>query len=357
MQAQVMERWWLRSLPLISFLLIAALAAWAHVRRNGRFNHRDCSSWVAVAIGLPVLYTAGHFVLMVKLGPELGSSDVLRISIASFASPVFIFGTCIGFAVLASRGIVLAANAPPLPRTARYSAFIVAASVLLVASMGWRATWADVASRTAQWAAARQPHVSEQLLDEAIRIMPYERYYQRQLIFDLLARAVADIQQLGRTPDRYSMVDRNLAVATFQARETLKLFPRDAWSVLALANVLQVRALRFLRPLDPVAGESAAREANELFLLAHRMFPAQPLVLRNWAQLLFDQGSVQDAYRLLDLMEKLIPNELEPYYERMLMARQVNDITVISDLVARARSALEPRLFEQLLYVVKTQQN
>ncbi|MBI4190893.1 MAG: O-antigen ligase family protein [Betaproteobacteria bacterium] len=346
-------RWWLRTLPILSILLIAALAAWARARRSGGVGSGVAWSWLAIAVGLPMLYAAGHFALMVKAEAGPGLSDVQSISIASFAGPIFIFGMCIVLALLASRGTV----APPLSRAARFSIFALAASVLLVASLHWRSTRADVASAAAQWAYAKQPQVSEQLVEEAIRIMPYEQYYQRQLIFDLLGRAVADIRELGRAPDRYPMVERNLAVAELQARETLKLFPRDAWSVLALANVLQVRALRFLRPLAPAAGGTAALEANQLFALAHRMFPAQPLVLRNWAQLLFDQDNLPDAYRLLDLMEKLVPNELEPYYERIVIAKQVNDFSVISATLERARGALEPRLFNQLLVVANAQQN
>ena len=87
------------------------------------------------------------------------------------------------------------------------------------------------------------------------------------------------------------------------------------------------------------------------------MFPVQPLVLRNWAQLLFDQGNVPDAYQLLDLMEKLIPDKLEPYSERIIMARQVGDSAVVSATVERARAALPKGLFSRLLTVANAQQN
>lgn len=56
------------------------------------------------------------------------------------------------------------------------------------------------------------------------------------------------------------------------------------------------------------------------FQSAYEIFPNQPLVLRNWAQLRFNEGDQWGAYRLIDRMEKVIPNELEPYSERILIA-------------------------------------
>ena len=152
------------------------------------------------------------------------------------------------------------------------------------------------------------------------------------------------------------MVERNLAEAERQAREALRLRPRDPAFVLALANVLQMRALRILRSHDPARGQNAAVEANQLFETAHKMFPAQPIVLRNWAQLLFDEGNLADAYLLLDLMEKLIPDQVDPYAERIIMARQAGDSAVVSATVERARRVLEEPLFRQLLTVAKAQQ-
>ncbi len=170
--------------------------------------------------------------------------------------------------------------------------------------------------------------------------MPYERYYRRQLVFDLLGRAVADIPQLAEFPARIPGVVRNLAAAETAARTAALLFPRDPWVVGALANVLQVEALRSLRPLDPAGGLRAAQEANQLFAHAHRMFPSEPLLVRNWAQLMFDQGNLPDAYRLLDVMEKLIPEDSEPYAERITMAKQAHDqATISATLASRARGA------------------
>jgi hypothetical protein len=86
------------------------------------------------------------------------------------------------------------------------------------------------------------------------------------------------------------------------------------------------------------------------------MFPSEPLLLRNWAQLLSDQGRLDDAYRLLDTMEQLIPHDPEPYAARLDISRQAADKAAISGTLSRARRALAPELFAPLLAVANEQQ-
>jgi tetratricopeptide (TPR) repeat protein len=355
--------WLLRALPILPLSFVAAFAAWGRARRSGGFRKGAVRAWLAIAVGLPLIYGVGHFALSVRPDSVPGLSHALSIAIASFAGPAFIFAMCIACALLASRRAVLGAIAPPISLAARLSIGAVAASMLLVAAMDWRATRADVASTLAPRVSVKQPQLGEQLIEEAIRLLPYERHYRRQLVFDLLGRAVADMRALDATPgriadapDRIAGVLRNLAAAETAARAAALLFPRDPWVVAALANVLQVEALRVLRPLDPAGGLNAAQEANQLFARTHRMFPSEPLLLRNWAQLLSDQGNVPEAYRLLDLMEKLIPNDPEPYSARIAISNQVNDYAEISSTLARARLALAPQAFNQLSGVANTQQ-
>ena len=349
--------WLRRALPILLVLVIAAFSAWTRARRSGGFRGGITRFWFAVAVGVPFVYAAVHYALMVKLDAALTLENVQSIVIASLAAPVFIFGMCVAFAVFANRGAGLVTNAPLLSRAVRLSISVVAAAMLLVAFLDSRATRADVASSLAPHVSVRQPQVGEQLIEQAIRLLPYERYYQRQLVFDLLGRALADIRKLKEAPDRIPGVVRNLVAAEMAARKAALLFPRDPWVIAALANVLQVEALRVLRPLDPGAGQRAAQEANEIFARAHRMFPSEPLLLRNWAQLLFDQGNLPDAYQLLDRMEKLIPHDPEAYAQRIIMARQVHDYAKVSETMARARSVLEPTVFSQLLAVANEQQN
>jgi tetratricopeptide (TPR) repeat protein len=335
-------------------LFYAALAAWVFARRGGRVSRSVVRVWCAVIVGVPLLYAAGHIALRVNVASVPSLSDVQAISVASVVGPVFILGVCVAFALQASWGAALRTNASAI---SRWSTGVVAAAVMLVATHCWRVTLADVASSLAQRASVNQSPLSQQLIAEAIRLSPYERYYRRQLVFDLLGRAVADIRMLDKAADRIPAVMRNLAAAETAARTAALLFPRDPWVVVALANVLQVEALRVLRPHDAAGGLRAAQEADQLFALAHRMFPSEPLLLRNWAQLLADQGSLSEAYRLLDRMEGLIPNDLEAYSTRIEIAKQVPDKLTVSDTLARARLALEPQVFSQLLAVANEQQN
>ncbi len=354
----VQEAYWLRrALPILIFLFIAAFAGWVQARRNGGLSRSVVRNGLAVAAGLPLIYAAAHYALMV--GPDSAASlnRARAIAIASYAGPVFILATCIAAAIVASRRAAPKTGAPQMSRAARWSIGAVVAPVLFVAALDWRATRADVASMLAPEAAGKQPHVGEQLIEEAIRLQPYERFYRRQLVFDLLGRALADIRKLDVAPERIPGVVRNLRAAEAQARAAASRFPHDPWVVVALANVLQVEALSVLRPLDPEGGLQAAREANQLFARTHRMLPSEPLLLRNWAQLVSDQGNTAEAYRLLDVMEKLLPNDPEPYAERIAIARQGSDYATINETLARARRALEPRVFSQVLSVAGVQQN
>ncbi len=95
------------------------------------------------------------------------SNHARSISIASFAAPVFMLILCIVYALSAGRVAAPAADRQTVSRTARWSIWAVAASVLLVAALDWRATRADVASWFAQQAAAKQPQLGEQLIEEA----------------------------------------------------------------------------------------------------------------------------------------------------------------------------------------------
>jgi tetratricopeptide (TPR) repeat protein len=343
--------WLRRAAPVLALVCATTMFACQRAHRISA----AMSIWPVIA-GTLLFYTACYYALVMLPNPELGIGQVRTISIASCAGAVFIFAMCIACAHYSVKRDVPSADTPLDSRTARWLAVTVAAAVFFVANLNWRAVQADVASALAHQAVAKQPQLGEQFIEESIRLLPHERYYRRQQVFDLLGRAVADIRSLDKAPGRVPIVIRNLAAAETAARAAVQLFPRDPWVIVALANVLQVEALRALRPLDPAGGLRAAQEADQLFAHAHLMFPSEPLLLRNWAQLLFDQGGVPDAYRLLDLMEKLIPNDPEPYSERIVMADQISDYITIRETLARARVMLEPNEFGKLRTVAKQQQ-
>ena len=231
-------------------------------------------------------------------------------------------------------------------REAGAALFAGSAALAVVPLFIWPVIRGDAASSlAAQWS-SRRPDLGRQWMMEAIASMPGERFYTRQLILDLLANAVAELQRsrVGTDPDMLAaknLAISNLGTAEYWAREDFRKYPQDPWVVIRLANVLQVRALRMLRPFNPAAGERAATEAEDLFAQAYRIYPSQPLLLRNWAQLRFENGHVTDAYRLLDLMESLIPAELDAYMERIAMARAVGDTNTIGATLERARPHLD----------------
>ncbi|MEO7728234.1 MAG: O-antigen ligase family protein [Burkholderiales bacterium] len=350
--------WSLRIAPMFVLMLAAALAARGNARRTATGTLRTV---LVITLGLPLVYAAVHGASMAAQDFAPGIAMVESIAIASFDGPVFIFAMCVAFALQASWHAGM--HAPLISAAARWSICAVAASILLVAIHDWRATRADVAATLALQASTLRPQLADQLGEEAIRLLPYERYYRRQLAFDLLGRAVAVMRTLAASPEqgpaaaqRLNAVLSDLAAAETAARKAVLVFPHDPWVIVTLANVLQIEALRVLRPLDPEGGARAAREADQLFERAHAMFPNQPLFLRNWAQLLADQGRSMDAYKLLDLMEKLIPTEPEAYVAKILIARQISDDSEVSETIERARRMLEPSAFAQLSNVANVQQ-
>jgi predicted Zn-dependent protease len=227
---------------------------------------------------------------------------------------------------------------------------------LFAATVAWSAIKADVGSTVALWATSGQREVSDKVLSEAIKAMPHERQYQRQRTFAFLGFAMEDIKRFGASAETFPQIKHSLDIAEKQARGSMLQFPKDPWIVLALANALQIRALPIIRPLAVAEGSHAALEADEMFARAYELFPNQPLLLRNWAQLRFYGGDHWGAYRLLDRMESVIPNEVDPYYERIMLARQIGDSSAVRETLARAGTNLDQLNMTRLTAVANLQQ-
>ncbi len=355
--AGVPLHWPLRFAPLFVFMMAAALMAWGYTRREG--GGANWRSGLAIALGLPTLYAVIHVAITATRDLVSDAALVQSISIAAYAGPACIFAMCAAFALRAGRRREKFAQ--PLPAAARWSICAIVAAVALIVMHDLRTTRADAAATLATQTFTKLPQLGRQLGEDAIRLLPYERYYHRQLALDLLARAVADLRALAASPAQLSRarldeVLNNLAAAESAARMAVLRFPRDPWVIVTLANVLQIEALRVLRPIDPAGGARASFEAQQLFEQAHGLFPNQPLFLRNWAQLLADDGDAAGAYKLLDLMEKQIPADPEPYLAQLAVAQQMSDKSMGLAITERARRALEPKAFRQLLNVANAQQ-
>jgi O-Antigen ligase len=221
----------------------------------------------------------------------------------------------------------------------------------------WLGAGAELSGSAVNWAQPMRAAYRNALLSRSAVLVPFERQYRTRLLFEHLGRAVQGVAAAELDSVRYAVIEQELDAAERTGRQVAAMFPEDPWVLMAMANVLQVRALGALRRFAPAAGEAAAREAEQLFARAYALFPAQPLLLRNWAQLKFDMGYRADAYALLDRMEAILPDEPDAYLERMLMAQRSSDAAVFQETLTRARNRLAPLAMQGILDVVNLQQS
>jgi hypothetical protein len=184
----------------------------------------------------------------------------------------------------------------------------------------------------------------------AAALRPGERQYRITLGAWRLERVLAQLRQARGAPAaQFMFLADEMRAAEADQRAALALVPDDPWAIFALANVLQFKAMTATRPLfGEEEGMASQREARQLFARAQELFPAQPTILRNWAQLEFDGGDAPAAYRLLDRMELLVPDSEEPYLERWRMARHAGDAALVDATLARARTRLPEVRFRRL---------
>lgn len=344
--ADEIRRWWLAFVPLGA--LVAAGGAYVMTRERGPDD--VLRYWIGFAAIVPTIYAACHWLLAVPMEPELTESVVGRLVAGTSIAPLFILGAGLFYACTIHDRVPpqssASASAAIGQRSGLTSIALVAA--LLLAGTAWLAIRTDIGANLAMWTASKQPQLSEAVLGKVIRLAPHERQYQRQLVFHHLGRALDAIRGLGSAPDSFPRIRRDLEAAEDQARSSVRRFPTDPWIILALANVRQIQALPVIRSLIGAEGARAAEEADELYEKAYEIFPNQPLLLRNWAQLKFNEGDRLNAYRLLDKMERIIPHEIEPYSERIFYARRFGDENVVSNTIERARAKLAAPKYAKL---------
>ncbi len=348
--------WWSHAIPMVPSLLMACAFAWCGRSAGSPVPNRHAGRAAGIFLAWPALYATLHLLCLHWSGTSIDEIDATRLSWAVFGSALYVVGMCVALAWGArwrSQGAPGRSRAPNLRLMAVLPLVVLSVGCL---ALGWRTVKSEVAMTVASWGGTARPELGERMLQDAIRAMPYERQYRRELVFHSLRRALADITPAGVTSGQYEKIARALDLAEETGRQANALFPRDPWIMIALANAYQVRALRLLRSFDPSAGEDAASNADELFGQSYELFPSQPILLRNWAQLKFDGGNRGAAYALLDRMEALLPNELGPYFERVVMALRLGDDATLRDTLARASKNLDAADFNSLMNVVKAQQ-
>lgn len=340
------RRWWLAFFPLGALIV----AGGAYLATRERRPDNVPRYWLGFAAIVPTIYAACHWLLAMPLAPELTEAAVGRLVVGTSVAPLFILAAGLFLAWKIHDRVPAQTGTSANSASGRPSA-LAAISLfagLLIAGTAWLAIRADIGASVATWTASKQPQLSEEVLGRVIRLAPHERQYQRQLVFHHLGRALEAIRDPQAKLDSFPAIRRDLEAAEDQARNSVKRFPGDPWIILALANVRQIQALPVIRALIGAEGMRAAEEADQLYEKAYEIFPNQPLLLRNWAQLRFNEGDRQSAYRLLDSMERIIPHETEPYFERVIYARLLGDESVASNTVERARTKLPGPKFAKL---------
>lgn len=353
MRAQETDRWWLSGISIGLLLVLGALHAWVRCAADGD-RPAHLMRWATIVTGFVAAYAILHWLLVPNVGPLIDPQNVARLTGIAGVGGLFILMIAVAAAATAWRRAQTTTE-PPIPARSivvALPAFLLAG---LAAFFALTALKADIGSTVGSWASVKQPEVSDRILLTTIATMPYERHYQRQRTFDLLARAMEDVKR-SSSAENYLKIRGLLDEAEDQARASMRRFPTDPWIVLALANVMQIRALPAIRPFAADDGRKAALEADELFNRAYEIFPNQPLLLRNWAQLRFNEGDNWGAFRLLDRMEGTIPNEIEPYIERVIMAKTINDMDTVSETIERARKRLDESGIQRVLAVAGKQQ-
>jgi O-antigen ligase len=353
MRAQETDRWWLSGISIGLLLTLGALHAWLRCAADSD-RPAQLLRWAAIVTGLAAIYAVLHWTLVPNVGPLIDPQNVARLTGIAGVGGLFMLLLGIAAAAMAARQTRTTAESaiPARSMVVALPAFVLTG---LAGFFALTALKADIGSTVGSWAANKQPEVSDRILLATIGAMPYERHYQRQRTFDLLARAMEDVKR-SSSAESYPKIRGLLDQAEDQARESMRRFPTDPWIVLAVANVMQIRALPAIRPFAGEDGRKAALEADELFARAYEIFPNQPLLLRNWAQLRFNEGDNWGAFRLLDRMESTIPNEIEPYFERVIMAKQINNMETVSETIERARQRLDENGIQRLLAVAGIQQ-
>jgi hypothetical protein len=249
---------------------------------------------------------------------------------------------CVLLARQPARANAAATAAPPRTWPSVFP-WIAAGLVAAVLACAWAELRADLLSKLAGVALAQGRGAEVPgLLDRMVRTLPGERHYQLTVGTRRLERVVAVLNHGGLDERQLAGLARQLGVAEAEVRAGVERAPADPWAVFALANVLQFEGMTALRPLVGPDGEVKAQEARRLLRQAHLLYPAQPIFLRNWAQVEFDLGDRAAAYRLLDQMEALVPATEEPYAERVRMARQAGDQAVVQATLERAAARLAP---------------
>lgn len=289
--------------------------------------------WCAVPVMLFIATLA-------LLGSAIGRADQASLGAAVAALAQWTCAVLIALPVVAA---LAARRSTALPATRRVVAWLSGGALLalLACGAGMLALRAEAWARLAVWARAHQPATAPAFDRRALETMPAEPRYAATYAARLIEAGTRDIAQIAARPQAGRSAVLSLRQAESLLTQVQQRLPGDPWTALARANALQLLAQRSLESfVDPGERRRLADAARVQFARAQRQYPAHPWIMRNWAQLEFEQGERAAGHARLDAMERIEPRNAAAYTERARATRIFGDHAQGLAALARGIAAL-----------------
>ena len=289
--------------------------------------------WCAV----PIMFFVATLAL---LGSAIDRADQasLGAAVAALAQ-----STCAMLIVLPVIAALAARRGAVLPATRRVVAWLTGGVLLALMAYGagMLALRAEAWARLAVWARQHQPAAAPVFDRRAFETMPAEPRYAAVYAARLIEAGTRDIAQIATGPQAGRSAVQSLRQAESLLAQVQQRLPGDPWTTLARANALQLLAQRSLESfVDPGERRLLAEAARVQFARAQRQYPAHPWIMRNWAQLEFEQGERAAGHARLDAMERIAPRNSAAYTERARATRIFGDHALGLAALARGIAAL-----------------
>ena len=316
------------AIPLLTLLATGILLSTAAPVARGAWL-----KWCAIPIML--------FMAMLEfLGSAIDRADnaSLGAAVASLAQ-----WTCAMLIVLPVVAALAAPRSTALPATRRAVAWLTGGALLalMAGGAGMLALRGEAWARLAVWGRAHQPATAPAFDRRALETMPAEPHYAAAYAARLIEAGTRDIAQVAVRPQAGRSAVLSLRQAESLLAQVQQRLPGDPWTALARANALQLLAQRSLESfVDPGERRRLADAARVQFARAQRQYPAHPWIMRNWAQLEFEQGERAAGHARLDAMERIDPRTAAAYTERARATRIFGDHALGLAALARGIAAL-----------------
>ncbi len=344
----------LRLIPICAFLLILGLILLFDLKMS------DARGWcfrLFVIVGIPVAYALCHLSLRVGVGPGFGQDGAAQLALLVAFGPALMLIACL-LAPCFHAGDAQDKTKKQYPGAGLLGGGLACGGVSLACLSivgAWQSLYADVLISSSRWSVVTSQSTVSQMQAKAVSLQPHEWQYRRAVIYRQIDTALVELGGPVLREGRLDGFRQAIEEAEIQAREAVRREPENPWALLSLAQVVQIRALRVLRSLDVAVGAAAELEADGLFRQLAKMYPAQPLIYRNWANLEFDRGLPEEGYRLFDVIEALVPRMADTYVERIQVAKRLGDSRQVQATYERAKARLDPMDFLKVETVAQEQ--